>query len=56
MEGFAVLRAAELLGVPAIELRAVSNRYADTRGEWQVQRALDALTGAVPRLLEAFGA
>ena len=29
MEGFAVLRAAALAGVPALELRAVSNRYDD---------------------------
>jgi predicted 5'-methylthioadenosine/S-adenosylhomocysteine nucleosidase len=56
MEGFAVLRAAELAGVPAIELRAVSNRYADTRADWQIQTALDALTLAVPRLLEALNA
>jgi predicted 5'-methylthioadenosine/S-adenosylhomocysteine nucleosidase len=56
MEGFAVLRAAELAGVPAIELRAVSNRYADSRDVWQIDTALDALTRAVPRLLEAFDA
>ena len=41
---------------PALELRAISNRYADARGDWHIQDALDALTGAVPRLLEAFGA
>ena len=56
MEGFAVLRAAEHAGIPALELRAISNRYADARGDWHIQDALDALTGAVPRLLEAFDA
>jgi predicted 5'-methylthioadenosine/S-adenosylhomocysteine nucleosidase len=56
MEGFAVLRAAELAGVPAIELRAVSNRYADTRADWRIETALDALAHAVPRLLGAFDA
>jgi predicted 5'-methylthioadenosine/S-adenosylhomocysteine nucleosidase len=56
MEGFAVLRAAELAGVPAIELRAVSNRYADTRADWRIEAALDALAHAVPRLLGAFDA
>ena len=56
MEGFAVLRAAEKAGIPALELRAVSNRYTDARDEWHIQEALEALTGVVPRLLEAFHA
>lgn len=35
MEGFAVLRAAQLAGVPAIELRAISNRCgAPERASW----------------------
>jgi futalosine hydrolase len=34
MEGFAVLRAAQLAGVPAIELRAISNRCAAPKREW----------------------
>ena len=56
MEGFAVLRAAEQAGVPALELRAISNRYADTREEWRIEEALAALAGAVPRLLELLDA
>lgn len=56
MEGFAVLRAAALAGVPALELRAVSNRYADARGEWRIDEALAVLALAVHRLLEAFDA
>jgi futalosine hydrolase len=44
MEGFAVLRAAELAGVPAVELRAVSNAVAETnRDRWSIDDALAAL-------------
>jgi nucleoside phosphorylase len=56
MEGFAVLRAAAEAGVPALELRAVSNRFSDARDEWQIAEALEALARAVPRLLEALDA
>jgi futalosine hydrolase len=52
MEGFAVLRAAELVGVPAVEVRAISNAVAHgDRGLWRVEEALAALTDAVPILL-----
>jgi len=52
MEGFAVLRAAELAGVPAIELRAVSNRVDERdRSRWRFDDALAALRDALPRLL-----
>jgi futalosine hydrolase len=54
MEGFAVLRAAELAGVPAVELRAVSNSPGEPdRGRWQVAEALAALVAAVDRLVPA---
>jgi nucleoside phosphorylase len=56
MEGFAVLRAAELAGIPAVEVRAVSNRFRDARDDWRIPDALDALALAVPRLLEALDA
>jgi futalosine hydrolase len=53
MEGFGVLRAAALAGVPALELRAVSNPVAESdRGRWDVEHALDALRVALPPLLE----
>ena len=52
MEGFAVLRAAELAGVPALEVRAVSNEVDEAdRGLWRLDDALDALGRAFPRLL-----
>jgi futalosine hydrolase len=54
MEGFGVLRAAALAGVPAVELRAISNRVDEPdRTRWQFQEALAALADAVPRALAA---
>ena len=54
MEGFAVLRACALAGVPAIELRAVSNEIAEgDRSRWRIGRALEALAEALPRMLDA---
>jgi futalosine hydrolase len=52
MEGFAVLRAAELAEVPAVEVRAVSNEIDEPdRARWRVDDAIAALGEAVPRLL-----
>lgn len=52
MEGFAVLRAAELAGVPAVEVRAVSNEIDESdRTRWRFDDALAALEAALPRLL-----
>jgi nucleoside phosphorylase len=54
MEGFGVLRACALAGVPAIEVRAVSNEIAEgDRARWRIGRALEALAGALPKVLEA---
>ena len=53
MEGFAVLRAAELAGVPAVELRAISNFVDDERANWRIEEALEALADAIPRILDA---
>jgi len=51
MEGFGVLRAAALAGVPAVELRAVSNRVDEPdRSKWRFEDALAALAAAVERL------
>lgn len=52
MEGFAVLRAAALAGVPALELRAVANDIDEAdRTRWRVDDALAALAKATPRVL-----
>jgi len=54
MEGFAVLRAAKLAGVPAVEVRAVSNRIDEPdRERWRFDDALAALEAALPRLISA---
>jgi futalosine hydrolase len=54
MEGFGVLRACELAGVPGIEVRAVSNEIAEgDRSRWRIGRALEALGEAIPGMLEA---
>ena len=42
MEGFAVLRAADAAGVPALELRAVSNASTTPTADWRIEEALDA--------------
>ena len=45
MEGFGVLRAAAPAGVPAVEIRAISNQIGDPdRNRWQVAEAIDALS------------
>jgi futalosine hydrolase len=54
MEGFAVLRAAQLAGVPAIEVRAISNEIEELdRSRWHFDLAFDAITNATPRLVDA---
>jgi nucleoside phosphorylase len=54
MEGFAVLRACALAGIPAIEVRAISNEIAEgDRSRWRIGRALEALADALPRMLDA---
>ena len=54
MEGFAVLRAAGLAGVPAIEVRAISNLVEDEdRARWRFDDAFAAITAATPPLVEA---
>lgn len=53
MEGFAVLRAAELAGIPAVEVRAVSNEIDEPdRALWRFDDALGALERALPLLLD----
>lgn len=55
MEGFAVLRAAELAGVPAIEVRAISNEIEELdRARWHFDAAFAAITDATPILVREF--
>jgi hypothetical protein len=52
MEGFAVLRACELAGVPAVEVRVVSNEIGEPdRALWQFDEAFAALGEMLPRLV-----
>ena len=54
MEGFGVLRAAALAGVPAVEVRAISNELGEEdRARWDVAAALELLGIALPALLAA---
>lgn len=51
MEGFGVLRAAALAGVPAVEVRAVSNAVDEPdRSRWRFDDAFAALADALQRL------
>ncbi|MDQ2665711.1 MAG: hypothetical protein M3Z05_06845 [Gemmatimonadota bacterium] len=53
MEGFGVLRAAQLAGIPAIEVRAISNHIEEPdRARWHFDAAFAAITAATPRLVE----
>ncbi|HEY7730449.1 MAG TPA: hypothetical protein VH950_06055 [Gaiellaceae bacterium] len=52
MEGFGVLRACELVGVPAVELRAIANEIGEeNRDLWRLDEALAALAAALPEVL-----
>ena len=52
MEGFGVLRACALCGVPAVEVRAISNEIGERdRSQWDLAGAMRALRAAVPALL-----
>jgi futalosine hydrolase len=53
MEGYAVLRAAALAGVPAVEVRVLANSIGEPdRALWQFDEAKAELAAALPRLLE----
>jgi futalosine hydrolase len=52
MEGFGILRAAALAGVPAVEIRAISNEIGDPdRSRWQLTEAIDSLSRETPALI-----
>ena len=53
MEGYAVLRAAQMAGVPAIEVRVISNDIEEEdRRLWQFEAAFAVVRAATPRLVE----
>ena len=53
MEGYAVLRAAALAGIPAVEVRVLSNAIGEPdRAKWRFAEAKDALAVALPALVE----
>ena len=55
MEGFAVLRAAQLAGIPAIEVRAIANEIAEPdRARWHFDEAFAAIVAATPALVQEF--
>lgn len=57
MEGFAVLRAAQLAGIPAIEVRAISNAIEEPdRRRWRFDEAFAAIVDATPRLVREVAA
>jgi nucleoside phosphorylase len=52
MEGFGVLRAAQLAGIPAIEIRAISNDIEERdRARWHFDAAFSAITAVTPLLV-----
>ncbi len=52
MEGFGILRACELAGVPAVEVRVVSNEIDEPdRALWRFDDAFAALGEMLPRLV-----
>ncbi len=54
MEGFSVLRACELAGVPAVELRAISNSPDEAdRSKWRFDDAFAVLAEAVGRVVRS---
>ena len=51
MEGFGVLRAAALAGVPAVEVRAITNEIGeDNRALWDIDAGLAALALVLPTM------
>ena len=57
MEGFAVLRAAQLAGIPAIEVRVISNAIEDVdRALWKFDQAFAAVRAITPALVREIAA
>jgi nucleoside phosphorylase len=50
MEGAALFAMAEVMGLRAVELRAISNRVGDSFDKWAVDEAVEALARELKRL------
>jgi futalosine hydrolase len=56
MEGYAVLRAAALAAVPAVEVRVLANAVGEPdRDRWRLREANEVLAAALPALIGAVG-
>ena len=56
MEGFGVAVAAQNMGIPFLEIRAVSNPVGSrNRGAWKIEAALERLAEAGAVIREVFG-
>jgi len=52
MEGYGVLRAAALAGIPAVEVRVLANAVGEPdRALWRLDEAKDALAAVLPALI-----
>ncbi len=57
MEGFAVLRAAALAGIPAVEVRVISNAIEEPdRSKWRFGDAFEAIRSVTPALVREVAA
>ena len=57
MEGFAVLRAAALAGIPAVEVRVISNAIEEPdRSKWRFDDAFEAIRSVTPALVREVAA
>lgn len=55
MEGFAVLRAAAIADVPAVEVRVISNEIEEAdRSRWQFDLAFETIRSITPQLVAEF--
>lgn len=52
MEGAAFFSVCTALGIPFLEIRAVSNMTTDARGDWKMDEAVRALAGGVKKVVD----
>ncbi len=54
MEGAPFLQAAHTLGIPALQIRAISNYTTQPRDQWQIPLAIKNLTAQIPKIFTTF--